>query len=431
MGEDAVAWSVVEDTPVASRARRPGARLRPAAGVADPSRGTRVAIGIPLLAAAAFTLYTAHAGFVLGLSPFVAVVLLLAAAAAEQIDVELGPRSWYTASTPVVVLAALLGGPQLGFAAGIATQLFSPESVWRRQAAEGGIAALQGLAAGTIGVVLLADSRPTVVATAAMVVAVLVNSVGRFLIIVDRQPAMLSELWPRGLRVDLLELILTVPLLSTLLIAADRSAPLVVATMGSLLAVLLLAQRSRQSTAAALAAERSNARRDQLTGAPNRRAFEEAMVAEHARVVRGGQPTGLFMIDLDQFKEVNDRFGHSVGDEVLIEVVRRLTDGLRPSDLVARWGGEEITVLAPGVKGRRQLEQFGERIRNLVRDLPIATSTTALPVTVSVGGTLLDGSVPPATALDSADGALYDAKRTRDASAIAMPPRLSLRLESA
>ena len=116
---------------------------------------------------------------------------------------------------------------------------------------------------------------------------------------------------------------------------------------------------------------------------------------------------------------------------MLIEVVRRLTDGLRPSDVVARWGGEEITVLAPGVRGRRQLEQFGERIRTLVRELPSPPSTTALPVTVSVGGTLLDGSVPPATAFDRADGALYEAKRTRDASAIVLPPRLTLQLETA
>ena len=117
------------------------------------------------------------------------------------------------------------------------------------------------------------------------------------------------------------------------------------------------------------------------------------MAAEHARVVRGAVPAGLFVVDLDRFKSVNDRFGHGVGDEVLVEVVRRLTDGLRPHDVVARWGGEEITVLAPGIRGRRQLEQVGERIRTLVGELPIATATTALPVTVSVGGTLLDGSV--------------------------------------
>ena len=214
-------------------------------------------------------------------------------------------------------------------------------------------------------------------------------------------------------------------------IADTKSTPLVTTTMASLLAVLLLAQRSRKTTAATLALEQANARRDQLTGAPNGRAFEEAMAAEHARVVRGAVPAGLFVVDLDRFKSVNDRFGHGVGDEVLIEVVRRLTDGLRPHDVVARWGGEEITVLAPGIRGRRQLEQVGERIRTLVAELPIATATTALPVTVSVGGTLLDGSVPPTAAFHRADGALYEAKRTRDTTAIVLPPRLALHLETA
>ena len=257
------------------------------------------------------------------------------------------------------------------------------------------------------------------------------NAVGRFLIMLERNPRLLLELWPLGLRVDLLEVVLVVPMLSVLLTVNADSPVLVVLTVMSLLAALLLVQRSRASTAAELAAEQANARRDQLTGAANRRAFEEAMTAEHSRVVRGAVPAGLFIVDLDRFKSVNDRFGHAVGDEVLIEVVRRLSDGLRPSDVVARWGGEEIAVLAPGVRGRRQLEQFAERIRTLIRELPIATSTTVLPVTVSVGGTLLDGSVPPATAFGRADSALYDAKRTRDATAIMLAPRMTLRLETA
>jgi diguanylate cyclase (GGDEF)-like protein len=362
-----------------------------------------------------------------------AIALVAAAAAADRVVVQLGPRSWYTAATPVIVLAALIGGPLVGIAAGISTQIIQPESVWRRQAAEGGVASLQGLVAGIVGLALLpGDSTDMIRAAAAgMAVAILVNGAGRFLIMLERQPRLLLELWPLGLRVDLLEALLVVPILSVLLMAEGTSPFLVVITVFSLLTTLLIAQRSRASTAAELAAEQVNARRDQLTGAANRRAFEEAMTAEHSRVVRGAVPAGLFVVDLDRFKSVNDRFGHAVGDEVLIEVVRRLAEGLRPSDVVARWGGEEIAVLAPGVRGRRQLEQFAERIRTLIRELPVATSTTVLPVTVSVGGTLLDGSIPPAAAFARADSALYDAKRTRDATAIMLPPKLALRLETA
>jgi diguanylate cyclase (GGDEF)-like protein len=421
---------------VTNRARSPKARTHPSAEVADPTRGTLVAVGLPLAALVGAVACAVTLGPSVTSSPAISLVLVGLAAAASQAVVQLGPRSWYTAATPVVVLAGLIGGPLLGVAAGVATQIVPRGAVWRRVAAEGGVAALQGLAAGLVGLALVGGgefgSEPAAtLATAAMLAAVVVNTVCRFLIILERHPGQLVELWLRGLRVDLLETILVVPLLSVLLIASGSSAALVTAATASLLAMLLTAQRSRESTALALAAEQANARRDQLTGAPNRRAFEEAMIAEHARVVRGGLPAGLFVIDLDRFKSVNDRFGHKVGDEVLIEVVARLTDGLRPSDIVARWGGEEITVLAPAVRGRRQLEQFAERIRVLVRELPIATSTTALPVTVSVGGTLLDGSVPPSAALHRADGALYEAKRTRDAVAVSLPPRLTLHLETA
>lgn len=418
------------------RARRLGSRLHPSTGIADPSRGTRVAIGIPLIAVAGTGLWIMAAGMSFETSLPIAIALLLVAVGAKHVVVQLGPRSWYTAATPAVVLAGLLGGPLLGVSAGVATQLVRPGAVWRRVSTEGGVAALQGLVAGIVGLALLPKTPTTAAAAssaavAAMLAAVTVNSLCRFLIILERHPGLLVGLWTRGLRVDLLETVLVVPLLSVLLIADSQSAALVAATMASLLAVLLIAQRSRESTSAALAAEQANARSDQLTGAPNRRAFEEAMVAEHARVVRGGVPAGLFVVDLDRFKSVNDRFGHRVGDEVLVEVVRRLTEGLRPTDVIARWGGEEITVLAPGVRGSRQLEQFAERIRILVNEVPIATTTTALPVTVSVGGTLLDGSVPPAAALHRADGALYEAKRTRDASVVLLSPRLTVHLETA
>ena len=426
----------MSDPSATRRARRTRPRPHASAEVADPSRGTLVAVGLPAAALVGAIAYGANHDGLLESTPAVSLVLVALAAAASQAVVQLGPRSWYTAATPVVVLAGLLGGPLLGVAAGVATQLVRRGAVWRRAGAEGGTAALQGLAAGLVGLALvggdgLTGERAAAIAAAAMLAAAAINTVCRFLIILERHPGRIVELWTRGIKVDLLEAVLVVPLLAVLLLTNVVTAALVLAATASLLASLLIAQRSRESTALALAAEQLNARRDQLTGAPNRRAFEEAMIAEHSRVVRGGLPAGLFLIDLDRFKSVNDRFGHRVGDEVLIEVVRRLTEGLRPTDIVARWGGEEITVLAPGVRGRRQLEEFAERVRTLVRELPVATSTTALPVTVSVGGTLLDGSVAPSVALHRADGALYDAKRTRDAISISLPPRLTLQLESA
>ena len=406
------------------RARRPGLQPRAFAGVADPSRGTRVAVGFPLLSAALAVFWIRYAGWSAETSLPVIAALVAVAAVAERIVVQLGPRSWYSASTPAVVLAGLVGGPLVGVAAGIATKVTRTEAVWRRRCAEGGLASIQGLAAGAIGLgTWTSGADATALAAAAMAAAVGVNSAGRLLVMLERHSTPLRRLWLRGLLVDCLELALMVPLLGALLITARTSALLVVTTMAALLGALMIAQRNRETTAAALAVEQANARRDQLTGAPNRRAFEEAMLAEHARVVRGGLAAGLYVVDIDRFKSINDRHGHRVGDEVLIEVMRRLTNGLRPADTVARWGGEEITVLAPGARSRRHLEQTAERIRGLVGDASIDTSTMVVPVTVSVGGTLLDGSIAPSAALHRADEALYEAKRTRDNTAILLTPR--------
>lgn len=424
---------VVDTVPAAaSLPPPPGARERSGTGVADPSRGTRVAVGFSLLAVTLAAAWVARDGWETGTTAPVTAALLVIAAAAERIDVQLGPRSWYTASTPTIVLAALLGGPLVGFAAGVATQAARAEAVWRRRLAEGGLAAIQGLAAGIIGLAAWADaSSASGIALAAMAVAVSVNSVGRLLVMLERRATPLGRLWIRGFVVDCLETVLVVPLLAVLLLTADTSSVLVVATTAALLVALTIAKRSRESTEAALAAEQRNARRDQLTGAPNRRAFEEALASEHSRVVRGGTPAGLLVVDIDRFKSINDAHGHRAGDEALVQVVQRLADGLRPHDVVARWGGEELTVLAPGVRGRRQLEQLGERVRALVGSMPVATSAGEAPITVSVGGTLLDGSVAPAVALQIADQALYQAKRTRNAAVVSLPERKGLRPEAA
>ena len=171
--------------------------------------------------------------------------------------------------------------------------------------------------------------------------------------------------------------------------------------VGSLLAALgLHPPHAPHAMRRALSAALGSALTDALTGAPNRLAFEEALASEHARVVRGSLPAGLFLVDLDRFKSVNDRYGHQVGDRVLIGVVDRLRRMLRRYDLVCRWGGEELAVLAPG------LADAGRR--GGVRRAPARPPSTGsrsrsgcgcCPVTVSIGGTLLDGTADPQAAV--------------------------------
>ena len=391
-----------------------------------------VAIGFPAIALVLATLWA----FPGAIGPTVSLPLLAAVVVAplfaERISVQLGPRSWYTASTPAIVLAGLLGGPIIGVAAGAASQVGSTTSVWRRRFAEGGLASIQGWTAGIVGGLAWAGAEGAVAVTAvALTCAVVVNTAGRTAIMVARATRPFGATLYRGLVVDLVEAVIMTPAVALLLYTAGTSEVLTAAALASGIAMLTIAHRLRLTTIQELVAEQANARRDQLTGAPNRRAFEEALAAEHARIVRGSLPAGLFVVDIDRFKTVNDRFGHAVGDEALVTVIGRLTESLRPSDVIARWGGEEITVLAPGLGSQHALQRFAGRIRAIVGDSPLRTSIDDIPVTVSVGATLLDGSIAPLEALRFADAALYDAKRTRDAAAVRMPPPRVARVETA
>jgi diguanylate cyclase (GGDEF)-like protein len=422
---------------------RGGDRLRGAAGVptraarrssaqavADPTRGTGVAVTFPAGAGLLLAGWAESHGWGVYVSFPELLALMSVAAAAERIAVQLGPRSWYTASAPAIVLAGLLGGPTAGAAAAVAAQILRPEAVWRRRCAEGGLGAAQGVLAGIVGTLAWTGGGVALDVALALGAAFFVNTLCRLLILVERRRTPLVQIWLRGLGVDGLEAVVVLPLLAVIVVAYGGAPFLALASTASLLAALMLAQRVRQVHLAELAAEQANARRDQLTGAPNRRAFAEALAREHERIVRGTHPAGLFVVDLDHFKSINDGHGHDVGDEVLVSVVRRLVDGLRGTDLVARWGGEELTILAPGLGSRKALEDYAERIRLLVGDTPLQTRAHVLPVTVSVGGTRLDGSLSPDAALRQADMALYDAKRRRDTSVIALP-RLELRLVTA
>ncbi|GKY88605.1 diguanylate cyclase [Sinisalibacter aestuarii] len=151
---------------------------------------------------------------------------------------------------------------------------------------------------------------------------------------------------------------------------------------------------------------------DPLTGLFNRRYAEAylARVAEEA--VRTGQPFALMLLDLDRFKEINDTYGHRIGDEVLVETAQRLTANLRDFDLVARHGGEEFLVAMPATD-LAAAAAAAERLRRVIGDHPVRVTGVDVPVTVSIGVTLCtgcDGKREMPQLIEEADHALYASK---------------------
>jgi diguanylate cyclase (GGDEF)-like protein len=148
---------------------------------------------------------------------------------------------------------------------------------------------------------------------------------------------------------------------------------------------------------------------DALTLVANRRHFLELLERELARARRYGASLSCVMVDLDHFKEVNDRHGHLIGDQVLVAVADALRRSIRESDVVARYGGEEFVLLLPStdLTGARDL---AERCRAVIAATQVAGRQGLLSVTASMGV----ASLPPAADLDgllsAADEALYQAK---------------------
>lgn len=166
---------------------------------------------------------------------------------------------------------------------------------------------------------------------------------------------------------------------------------------------------------AELAAARDEAERrartDPLTGVNNRLHFSERLDAEIARVRRGGHPFGLVLLDLDRFKQLNDRHGHLAGDRALVAVANRLGQRVRPYDVIARWGGEEFAVLVAQVPGESALAAVCEALRAAVAEAPIPIGAGEVTVTTSVGAVLASGPYVTADGLlAGADEALYRAK---------------------
>lgn len=148
---------------------------------------------------------------------------------------------------------------------------------------------------------------------------------------------------------------------------------------------------------------------DPLTGIFNRRAILEVLDNELSRSQRNAQPLSIAMCDIDHFKNVNDAYGHQVGDEALCEFTNRVRSALRDYDFVGRYGGEEFLVVAPGVCGTASKRLF-ERVRASVAEKAFSTATGDIPITASFGVAACDGKANAHDLIRAADAALYRAK---------------------
>ena len=156
---------------------------------------------------------------------------------------------------------------------------------------------------------------------------------------------------------------------------------------------------------------RTKANEDELTGVLNRGAIVDILQRVLAHAARANEAVSVILVDLDNFKQINDMHGHPVGDAVLREVSTRLGWSLRAYDALGRYGGEEFLIVLPGCSTGNALE-VAERVRGSVANEAVTTNAGELPVTISLG---VAGTDSPPVEMDAlilgADKALYRAKQ--------------------
>lgn len=150
-------------------------------------------------------------------------------------------------------------------------------------------------------------------------------------------------------------------------------------------------------------------REDALTGLYNRRFFDAAFRQEHSRVQRSQNPLSVALCDIDDFKNVNDRFSHSVGDQTLQTLATLMLQVSRSSDVIARYGGEEFSLLLPDT-GNEAAAEYCERLRMCVEEYPWERIQPGLRVTISVGVATDFGDLTIDELMRQADRRLYRAK---------------------
>ena len=143
-----------------------------------------------------------------------------------------------------------------------------------------------------------------------------------------------------------------------------------------------------------------------MTGVANRLAFEQRLTREWHRSERYGRPLGVLLIDLDDFKLVNDRDGHVAGDELLRRVAERMSGRLRETDMLARFGGDEFAAICPETS-MPNLAKLARSLEQQAADLP------GTPVDLSIGVAEYEpGDRQPLDLIERADASMYERKRT-------------------
>jgi diguanylate cyclase (GGDEF)-like protein len=208
--------------------------------------------------------------------------------------------------------------------------------------------------------------------------------------------------------------------------------------IGALVGLALLIFGARQylaqkrEVARRIAAEhrvRELAYQDGLTGLPNRRQFDEALRAAIAAPPRAGASHGVFLLDLNGFKQVNDVHGHGVGDEVLMVVAQRLRSAMRNGDMVARFGGDEFAILAEHLAGPEAATNVALRVIEAL-DSVIVAGGAIHRVSVGIGVALVPADATTSEeALRKADVALYRAKAERRSALRFFEPAMDVRIQ--
>jgi len=150
---------------------------------------------------------------------------------------------------------------------------------------------------------------------------------------------------------------------------------------------------------------------DKLTGAGNRRYGEMTLQTRLYELKTFGTPFGVVFLDLDNFKQCNDTYGHKAGDDILVMTAKTISNILRRNDSIARWGGEEFVMILPNVD-EAVLRDVAERIRLFIPKSYITVQGTPVAVTASIGATLAVSSDSPASLIERSDRLMYESKES-------------------